>query len=116
MKSETTNLPALVESEPQLEELLTRPGAALIEFIKMVSSPLLILGAGGKMGPTLAVLARRAAEAAGHRLEVVAASRFTDASSRQGLEARGVKTVSCDNENTKLVKHISNEDVDNYEM
>jgi len=79
-----------------LDEVLTRPCGELIEFIKTVSSPLLVLGAGGKMGPTLAVLARRAAEAAGHPLEVVAVSRFSNAASRQWLEARGVRTVSAD--------------------
>ncbi len=88
--------PEFIATEPELEEILTRPGAPLIAAIKSYSSPLLILGAGGKMGPTLAVLARRAAEAAGHPLDVVAASRFTDAASRQWLEARGVRTVSCD--------------------
>jgi nucleoside-diphosphate-sugar epimerase len=91
-----TELPDVIRTESELEEVLTRPSAALIEFIKTVSSPLLVLGAGGKMGPTLAVLARRAAEAAGHALEVVAVSRFSNAASRQWLEAHGVKTVSCD--------------------
>jgi nucleoside-diphosphate-sugar epimerase len=85
-----------IGTEPELEEILTRPGRALIEFIRGVSSPLLVLGAGGKMGPTLAVLAKRAADAAGHRLEMAAVSRFNDAGSRRWLEERGVKTVSCD--------------------
>jgi nucleoside-diphosphate-sugar epimerase len=76
--------------------MLTRPGAPLVEFIRTVSSPLLVLGAGGKMGPTLAVLARRAAEMAGHRLEVVAVSRFSDGHSRRWLEDHGVRTVSAD--------------------
>ena len=88
--------PEFIATEPELEEILTRPSAPLIAAITSYSSPLLILGAGGKMGPTLAVLARRAAEAAGHSLDVVAASRFTDAASRQWLEARGVRTMSCD--------------------
>lgn len=48
------------------------------------------------MGPTLAVLAHRAAVAAGHPLEVVAVSRFNNPVSRQWLEASGVKTRSCD--------------------
>jgi nucleoside-diphosphate-sugar epimerase len=48
------------------------------------------------MGPTLAWLARRAAEAAGHSLDVFAVSRFTDQSARRWLEARGVQTVSLD--------------------
>ena len=88
--------PGLIETEDQLDEFLTRPSAALVEFIRTLSSPLLVLGAGGKMGPTLAVLARRAAEAARHPLDIIAVSRFSDAQSRHWLEARGVKTIPCD--------------------
>ena len=57
-------LPATIDDETQLDDLLTRPSAELTRFITSVASPLVILGAGGKMGPTLAVLARRAAVAA----------------------------------------------------
>ena len=89
-------LPARIENEEQLDELLTRPSAALVDWIRTVSSPLVILGAGGKMGPTLAVLAKRAAEAASHPLEVIAVSRFSDERARQWLEGRGVATRSCD--------------------
>ncbi|HVU14032.1 MAG TPA: NAD(P)-dependent oxidoreductase, partial [Phototrophicaceae bacterium] len=78
------------------DEVLTRPQPALIEFVKTLTSPLVILGASGKMGPTLAVLARRAAEAAGHKLDVIAVSRFSDARSRDWLEVRGVRTLACD--------------------
>jgi nucleoside-diphosphate-sugar epimerase len=89
-------LPDSLENEEQLDELLTRPTDPLIEFIRRVSSPLVILGAGGKMGPTLAVLAKRAAEAAGHPLDVVAVSRFSDGKIRQWLEKHEVKTQVCD--------------------
>src|SRR5262245_36933385 len=89
-------LSARIDSEEALDELMTRPRAALVEFIKTLSSPLLILGASGKMGPTLAVLARRAAEAAGHDLQIVAVSRFSDGESRRWLETRGVRTIACD--------------------
>lgn len=88
--------PARIEDEKQLEEVLTRPSPRLVKFIKTVSSPLVVLGAGGKMGPTLCALARRAAQAANHPLEVVAVSRFRDASSRSWLEERGVKVVQAD--------------------
>lgn len=91
-----SRLPESLRTETELDELLTRPSERLVEFIKSVSGPLLILGAGGKMGPTLAVLARRAAEAAQHPLEIVAVSRFSNASSRQWLETHGVKTLNCD--------------------
>jgi len=89
-------IPNLIETEDQLDDILTQPGAPLIEFMKGLSSPLLVLGAGGKMGPTLAVLARRAAEAAGNPLRVIAVSRFNDANARTWLESRRVETIPCD--------------------
>lgn len=90
------SLPQTIEDEVQLDDLLTRPRPQLAEFIRQVRSPLLILGAGGKMGPTLAVLAHRAAVAAGHQLRVIAVSRFSNATARAWLESRGVETISCD--------------------
>ena len=92
----TPALPETVGSEAALDHLLARPRPALVAFIRTVSSPLIILGAGGKMGPTLAALARRAAEAAGHKLEVIAVSRFSNANARRWLEERGVKTITAD--------------------
>lgn len=89
-------LPDRITTEEELDELLTRPRPVLIDFIKTLRSPLIILGAGGKMGPTLAWLARRAADAAGHVLDIVAVSRFTDEEARRWLEARGVQTVTID--------------------
>ena len=89
-------LPELIETEEALDEVLTRPQPALVEFVKTIHSPLLLLGAGGKMGPSLAVLARRAAQQAGCKLEIVAASRFTEGNTRRWLEDRGIRTVPCD--------------------
>jgi nucleoside-diphosphate-sugar epimerase len=90
------DLPERIETVEALDEIMTRPQPQLIEFIKTLSSPLVILGAGGKMGPSLAVLARRAADATGHPLEIIAISRFSDAKARQWLQSRGVRTISCD--------------------
>jgi nucleoside-diphosphate-sugar epimerase len=87
---------AEISSEDHLDEVLTAPGPALVDFVRAINGPLVILGAGGKMGPTLAVLARRAADAAGHRLDVVAVSRFADDAPRRWLEARRVETCSAD--------------------
>ena len=102
----TAELPDLIETESALDEFLTRPRAELVRFIKSVRTPLVILGAGGKMGPTLAVLARRAAEMAGHKLEVIAVSRFSDANARRWLEDRGVQTFSCDLFDVSAVKKL----------
>jgi nucleoside-diphosphate-sugar epimerase len=96
----------MIRDENELDEVLTRPGPVLVDFIRSVSSPLLVLGAGGKMGPTLAVLARRAAELAGHRIEVIAASRFSDEAARRWLEARGVATLQVDLLDRNVVQHL----------
>src|SRR5262245_27628662 len=85
-----------IESEEQLEELLTRPSLVLHDFVRTLQGPLLILGAGGKMGPTLAILARRAAEAVHHQLEIIAVSRFRDPTLMAALNRNGIKTISCD--------------------
>lgn len=89
-------LPTVVDSVSLLDEVLTRPSPALCEMITTLASPLVILGAGGKMGPSLAVLAKRAAQAAGHSLDVIAVSRFRNADAPQWLEQRNVKVVQAD--------------------
>lgn len=89
-------LPELIETEDILDDVLTRPQPELIDFMRTLSGPLVILGAGGKMGPTLSVLARRAADAAASSCEVIAVSRFSNVQGRRWLEDRGVKTLSAD--------------------
>jgi nucleoside-diphosphate-sugar epimerase len=101
-----SDLPEVIQTETELEEILTCPSRELIDFVRTLSGRLLILGAGGKMGPTLAVLAQRAAKAAGQRLSVVAVSRFGDARTRSWLEARGVETVSGDLLEQRVVRRL----------
>lgn len=61
-----------------------------------VAGDLMLLGAGGKMGPSLARLARRSADQAGGRRRVIAVSRFSEAGLEGALEAEGIETISCD--------------------
>lgn len=90
------SLPDLIHNEAELGEVMTRPTPALRAFISTLQGPLVVLGAGGKMGPSLCVRARRAAEEAGHALEVVAVSRFSNPKTKAWLEAQGVQTTSGD--------------------
>ena len=89
-------LPEFIPDEDTLNEVMTRPSPVLVEFIKDLPDPLVVLGAGGKMGPTLAALAKRAAETAGNPLRVLAISRYTDKSVQRWLEAQHVETISAD--------------------
>ena len=97
--TETGNalLPERIRTQDELDLLLSRPTDRLVRSIREFSSPLVILGAGGKLGPTLAVMAKRAAEQVGYDLEVIAVSRFNNSTSiPDWLHARGVTTLSCD--------------------
>jgi nucleoside-diphosphate-sugar epimerase len=79
-----------------LEELLSRPTPAVVDAVRALDGDLMLLGAGGKMGPSLARLARRASEEAGVRRRVIAVARFSDAQLRSLLEAEGIETLACD--------------------
>ena len=79
-----------IETEEQLIAQLTTPGAAVIRAAEALDGPVVILGAGGKMGPTLAELLARAGA------EVVAVSRFSQPGIREYLQGAGVGTVAAD--------------------
>ncbi len=86
----------MIANEQQLEDILSEPSAADIEAARSLEGPLLILGAAGKMGPSLAHLARRALDAAGNPARVIAVSRFSNPDSRTQLQAWGIDTIPCD--------------------
>ena len=76
------NLPTHFESEQALEDFLAAPSRELIDDMARVEGDLIVLGVGGKMGPTLARLARNALPAS---RRVIAVARFSDASVRRML-------------------------------
>lgn len=85
------DLPATLADEAALDALLARPSAALVRDMAAVEGDLLVLGASGKMGPSLARLARAASTR-----RVIAVARFTDPASRRSLDADGIETIACD--------------------
>jgi nucleoside-diphosphate-sugar epimerase len=89
-------IPERIHTEAELDEALVTPNAADIATLSQLPGDIIIVGAGGKMGPTLATRVRRAADAAGQSRRVVAASRFSDPAARQALEREGVETIACD--------------------
>jgi len=83
-------------SQERLNDLLTQPSETLIADIKRLNEDILVIGAGGKMGPSLCVLASRAIRQVGLKIKVKAVSRFSDKPSREYLEANGVECISLD--------------------
>ena len=86
----------LIETELQLEELLATPNAHDIEAMQRLGGNIMVLGAGGKMGPSLIRRCKRAVEAAGVQKRVIAVSRFSSMQARIELEKSGIETIACD--------------------
>lgn len=84
-------------SEAELEQVLGTPSDQLVADFEKLTGDLVILGAGGKMGPTLAMLARRAMDAAGRNTDTVyAVSRFGDPVVVERLKVARVEVVPFD--------------------
>ncbi len=83
-------------TEAKLDKMLTTPSAALVEDMKKIKGDIIILGAGGKMGPTLCILAKNAIAQAGIDKKVYAVSRFSDPIATKLLQDEGVITISAD--------------------
>jgi len=79
-----------------LEDELSRPEEADCALIRSLDGDVLILGAGGKMGPSLARRARRAADAVRAHRRIIAVSRWASQDIQRQITAWGVETISCD--------------------
>jgi nucleoside-diphosphate-sugar epimerase len=86
------DLPARIADVAALEELMSRPSPGLVRALESAPGDLLVLGVGGKMGPTLARMARRADPAR----RVIGVARFSEAGLRERLEADGVECIAAD--------------------
>lgn len=90
------SFPNSIDTVESLEELLSRPTPALVSMMGRLEGDLIFLGAGGKMGPTMARMARRASEEARVQRRIIAASRFSNRAAESELQAWGVDTIRCD--------------------
>jgi nucleoside-diphosphate-sugar epimerase len=85
-------LPDRIVDVAALEELLCRPTQVLTDELKHVEGDIMILGVGGKMGPTVAGLAKNAAP----EKRVIGVARFSEQGLKESLEAHGIETIACD--------------------
>jgi nucleoside-diphosphate-sugar epimerase len=89
----TTDAP---RSEAALDDLLTTPTESTTAAVARLDGDLMLLGAGGKMGPSLAVLAKRSIDAAGLAHRVICVSRFGNGDTAGVLARQGIETISVD--------------------
>jgi len=80
----------------EIESFLSLPNAATTQLVRTFRGPVVVLGAGGKMGLHLCLMLRRAADATGHDLRVIAISRFRTLRDRESFADAGIETISAD--------------------
>jgi nucleoside-diphosphate-sugar epimerase len=85
-------LPDRIADVAALEEVLCRPTQVLVDELKGIDGDIMVLGVGGKMGPTVAGLAKNAAP----EKRVIGVARFSEPGLKEGLEGRGIETIACD--------------------
>lgn len=85
-------LPDRFEGVHDLEDVMTTPTPALVQALADVPGDIMVLGVGGKMGPTLARLARRAAP--GKR--VIGVARFSEPGLQAALQGQGIECIAAD--------------------
>lgn len=83
-------------STAELDDALSAPDPGVVDALREVPGDIVVLGAGGKMGPSLARMARRAADHLADGRRVIAVSRFSSAGTARELEEHGVETIRAD--------------------
>lgn len=90
-------------NETQLNDALSTPSDALVRDMASLKGDIIILGAGGKVGPTLCAMAKRAVKRSGVNRKVIAVSRFSDVMATEFLKNEGVEMISADLTDDKQV-------------
>lgn len=90
-----------------VEELL-QPSTALVEDVSKLKGDILILGVGGKIGPSLALLAKQAIDRAGTHTKVIGVARFSEAGLKEQLEKQGIETLKADLMNESDLQELPN--------
>lgn len=85
-----------IEDVDQLEQWLSRPTPEVIQTMRRLEGDLMILGVGGKIGPSLARMARRASDAAGVSRRIIGVARFSSPELPRQLQADGIEIIRCD--------------------
>lgn len=85
-----------ITSLEQLEEMLSRPTPGVVETLARLDGDLIVLGCGGKMGPSLVRMARRAFDEAGVKRRVIGVDVFPSSDQETRLREAGIETIKCD--------------------
>lgn len=96
-----------IHSTAELDERLSRPTPGVLQTLTRVSGDVMVLGAGGKIGPTLARMVRRACDELGQTSRrVMAVSRFSSQAAAASMQQWGIQTIACDLTQYRAVQEL----------
>ncbi len=88
--------PETIDNEKQLEELLSRPTADVVDLFKTLEGDIIFLGIAGKIGPSIARMAKRACDEAGISKRIIGVSRFSNEMEKNQIKSFGIETIQGD--------------------
>jgi dTDP-4-dehydrorhamnose reductase len=98
--------PDSISNEEQLEELLSRPGDALVGMFSRLKGDIMFLGVGGKIGPSLARMAKRTCDEAGVKKKIIGVSLFESEEHQKKIEKSGIETIHGDLLNMNFTRNL----------
>lgn len=99
---------AAPRSESELEDRLSAPNEGVVRALAQCPGDVIVLGAGGKMGPSLCRMLRRAADVAGDKRSIVAVSRFSDAQAAAQLQDHGIVVERAELSDPEALRRLPN--------
>ena len=85
-----------IQGLEQLEDRLSEPTPGVVQTLRRLEGDLIVLGVAGKLGPSLARMARRASDLAGIRRRIIGVARFSSGGVEAELQQHGLETIRCD--------------------
>ncbi|WP_051941890.1 NAD-dependent epimerase/dehydratase family protein [Maribacter forsetii] len=103
--------PEVFKNEEELEEAISRPTLSVVNMMKELKGDIIFLGVSGKMGISMAHMAKKACDLAGVTKRIIGVSRFSQAANKDYLESLGIETIAGDLVNQGFIKGLP--DVEN---
>jgi nucleoside-diphosphate-sugar epimerase len=96
----------IIKDEEQLNELISRPGAEVVEMFSRIDGDIIFLGVSGKIGPYLAWMAKRACDEAGVKKRITGVALFDSDDQMKSIESAGIETIHGDLLDTAFLKSL----------
>jgi len=87
---------SLPQNNQDADAFLSEPSNELVNSLQQIDGPIMVLGAGGKMGLHICKMIQRCGELSGQSIELTAVSRFTSLRGREEFENAGIRTLPCE--------------------